>query len=124
MIITGAFLAEAAAVEDNKLNVRGGVLASTQVGRDRVARVTVVVLTQSEEGDKAPKVQIEVFKPSGELHSTRAGAIPKGTLGGENGFAIFSCEILAETNGRYAIVVTCDNSSVSMPLKVRPGHVH
>jgi hypothetical protein len=120
MIITGAFLAEAAAVVDNKLDVRGGVLVSCQVRRDRIARVTVVVLTQPEAGDKAPKLKIEVFKPSGETHSSQIGEIPKATLGTENGFAFFPCEIHAETDGRYMLVVTSGSSSVSLPLRVHP----
>ena len=124
MIVTGAFLAEAAAVEDNKLNVRGGVLASCQVGPDRIARVTVVVLTQPEADDKAPKLKIEILKPSGDSHSSLSGDIPEATLGGENGFALFPCEIHAETYGRYVLVVTSGGSSVSLPLRVHPGGLH
>jgi len=122
--ITGAFLAEAAAVVDNKLNVRGGGLAGCQVGPDRIVRVTVVVLTQPEAFDKAPKLKIEIVKPSGDPHSSRIGDVPKATLGGENGFAFFPCEIHAETNGRYVLVVTSGSSSVSLPLRVQPGGLH
>ena len=121
VILIGAFLAEAAAVVNNGLNVRGGVLASYQVGPDRIARVTVVVLTQPEAGDKAPKLKIEIVKPSGDSLSSLIGDIPKATLGGDNGFAFFPCEIHAETNGRYLVVVTSGSSSISLPLRVEQG---
>ncbi|BBX62864.1 hypothetical protein MSAS_20380 [Mycobacterium saskatchewanense] len=39
MIVTGALLAEAASVVDNKLNVTGGVVSRFVIGPDRVARL-------------------------------------------------------------------------------------
>jgi hypothetical protein len=118
VIVTGAFLAESAAVVDSKLDVRGGVLSSYQVGPDRLAKVALVVLTQAQAFDKDVRVNIEVVKPSGEIQTVQA-AIPKVTLEAENGFAFFPIGIVAETDGRYVLVVTCGGSSVSLTLKVR-----
>lgn len=118
MIVTGAFLAEAAATVDNKLNVRGGVLDSCRVGPDRVAKVTLVVLTQAEAGDKAPKLNIEIVKPSGDSQTVEID-IPKATLGGEIGFAFFPIGIPVETDGRYLLSVTSRGGFVSLPLRVQ-----
>ena len=42
-VIIGAFVAEAAAVVDNKLSVSGGVLSGFMVGPDRQGRFVLVV---------------------------------------------------------------------------------
>jgi hypothetical protein len=47
-VITGAFLAEAASVVDNKLAASGGVFSGFRVGSARVAEFVLVVLTQAE----------------------------------------------------------------------------
>jgi hypothetical protein len=115
--LTGAFLAQAATVVDNKLDVRGGVLASCRIGPDRIARLTLVVLTHGQAGDKAPKLEVKLVKPSGDSQSLQ-GEIPQGALGGEIGFAVFPLGIQAETNGRYVLEVTSGDSSISLPLTV------
>jgi len=117
VIVTGAFLAESAAVVDNKLDVKGGVLSSYRVGPDRIAKLNLVVLTQAQAFDKDVRLNIEVVKPSGEIQAVQA-AIPDVTLKGENGFAFFPVGLIAETDGRYVLVVTCGGSSVSITLKV------
>jgi hypothetical protein len=116
-MITGAFLAEAAAAEDNKLNVRGGVLSSYRVGHDRIVNVTLVVLTQAEAGDSDVKLNIENVNPNGELQVVQA-AIPDAALKSQNGFAIFPLTIKAEANGRYVLILTCGGSSTSLLLTV------
>jgi hypothetical protein len=108
VILTGAFLAQAATVVDNKLDVRGGVLASCQIGP---------VLTHGQAGDKAPKLEVKLVKPSGDSQSLQ-GEIPQGAIGGEIGFAVFPLGIQAETNGRYVLEVTSGDSSISLPLTV------
>jgi hypothetical protein len=45
-MVRGAFLAEAAATVDNKLNVQGGVLSKYTVGPDRLARFVLAALTR------------------------------------------------------------------------------
>lgn len=66
MIITGAFLAEAAAEVDNKLHVWGGVLSEYMVDADRVARFVLVILTQAETGNTDRGVDIEISPPTGD----------------------------------------------------------
>jgi len=117
VIITGAFLAEAASSEHNKLNVRGGVLSSYQVGPDRIANVTLVVLTQAEAGDKAVRLNIEAIKPNGDTQVLQV-AIPEVSMKSQNGFAFFPMAIGAETNGRYALILTCGSSTHSLNLTV------
>lgn len=117
MIITGAFLAEAAAVVDNKLDVRGGVLSSYRVGQDRMANVTLVVLTQAEAGDQDVRLNIETVRPDGDLQAAQV-VIPDVALKGQNGFAIFPLAIKAEADGRYVLILTCGGSSVSLMLSV------
>ena len=63
-MITGAFLAEAASVVDNKLSVSGGVLSSFGVEADRQARFVLVVLTQSETDSPAEHVEVEIRPPT------------------------------------------------------------
>lgn len=48
--ISGAFLAEKTSAVDNKLDVQGGVITNYKVGRDRVAKFDIVVLTQGDTG--------------------------------------------------------------------------
>jgi len=133
--VTGAFLAEAAEVVDNKLNVQGGVLASCPVGPDRIANVTLVVLTQAEAGTtraalfggssvttppggKPPKLNIELLKPSGHYQALQID-IPEAALGGDNGFAYFPMVIPAETDGRYMLIVSSGGPSVCLSLRVQ-----
>ena len=117
VIVTGAFFAESAAVVDNKLDVRGGVLSSFRVGPDRLVKVDLVVLTQAQASDKDVRLNVELVKPSGEIQIVEA-AIPDITLKGDNGFAFFPLGLTAETDGRYVLVVTCGGSSVSLTLNV------
>ncbi len=63
-MITGAFLAEAASVVDNKLNVTGGVLSRYAVGPDREANFVLVVLTQAETDSPIRRVEVEIRSPS------------------------------------------------------------
>jgi hypothetical protein len=118
VIVTGALLAEAAASVDNKLHVWGGVLDECEVGADRIAQVTLVVLTQAESGDQTAHVTVEAFRPSGDS-LVMTFDVPEGTLGGENGFAYYRLGIQAETDGRYVLVVSSGGGSVSLPLEVR-----
>ena len=63
--MTGAFLAEAAATVDNKLNVQGGVLSRYTVGPDRWAQFMLVVLTRADgEDSDARRVTVEIRPPT------------------------------------------------------------
>ena len=122
MKITGAFLADDATTVDGKLNVRGGVVSSAQVGLNRVATVTLVVITQAGPSDTAPKIGIHLINPSGDSQAIEVD-VPTASLSGEIGFAYWPLWIPVEIDGRYVVVAACDDSSVSIPLLVRGSAV-
>lgn len=70
LILTGAFLADAAAAVDNKLNVSGGVLSRFAVGPDRLTRFVLVVLTQSNPGRTGRQLTVEA-RPPADAEATR-----------------------------------------------------
>jgi hypothetical protein len=122
VIVTGALLADRAASVDNKLHVWGGVLDGCQVGADRVARFVLVVLTQTEATDRhpgvrQPKLDVEIFPPSGEPQTLHLD-IPEATFAGENGFATFYLGIPAPIDGRYVLLVTVGSHNISLPFTV------
>src|SRR5215211_2650367 len=116
MIVTGAFLAEAAATVDNKLHVWGGVLETVDVGPDRFARLVLVVLTQAESPDPGRELVLEVIPPSGDDRLQIPFELPEAVLGGEIGFAFFPIEMGLPSNGRYVFLVTGGGATISLPL--------
>jgi len=117
-VITGAFLAEAASVVDNKLNVSGGVLSRFMVGPDRMAQFVLVVLTQAETDSPHRRVDIEIRPPTDDEPLNVAYELPEAAAGGEIGFAFFGIEVRLPVNGRWVIVVTCGPGVISLPLQV------
>lgn len=117
-MITGAFLAEAAAVVNNKLDVSGGVLSRYRVGPDRVARVVLVVLTQTETDGPVRRVEVEIRSPADGDPQQVVYDLPLAAAGGEIGFAFFNVEVSLPTDGRWVFVVTCGPGVVSLPLHV------
>lgn len=117
MIVTGALLAESASAVDNKLNITGGVADTYRVGSGRVAQVTLVVLTQAEPFDKAPKVDVKITDPSGNVQANQFD-MPESSLGGEIGFVYFPLRIPVPVDGRYLISVSSRGGFVSLPLKI------
>lgn len=118
MIVTGAFLAEAAAVVDNKLSVSGGVLSRYVVGPDRWAAFLLVVLTQSEAGDSEHRVDVEIWPPTGDEPLRAAYEMPEQATVGEIGFAFFPVEVTLPDDGRWVIVVAGGPGVISLPLMV------
>ena len=118
MEVTGAFLAEEASVVDGKLNIRGAGFLYPYVGPDRVARVTLVVITRVLQSDTAPKIGIQLIYPSGDSQAVEV-EVPAESLFNEIGFAYWPLWLPVEIDGRYVLVVTCDDSSVSIPMSVR-----
>ena len=121
MIVTGAFLAEAAATVDNKLNVQGGVLSKYTVGPDRAARFVLVVLTQAEadaeSGDR--RLDVELMPPKlDEVPQYRRFEVPEVAIGTFPGFAFFEIDINLPFDGRWVIVVTGGTGAISLPLLV------
>jgi hypothetical protein len=118
VIVTGAFLAEAASVVDNKLSVTGGVLSRFTVGPDRSARFLLVVLTQSETSDPDHRVDVEIWPPTGDEPLRVAYVMPEEATVGEIGFAFFPVEVTLPVDGRWVIVVTGGPGVISLPLVV------
>jgi hypothetical protein len=118
VILTGAFLAEQAATVDNKLNVSGGVLARFTVGPDRLARVVLVVLTQTDPDSQDRRVEIEIRPPVEEDSLYRRFEVPEASVGEFPGFAFFDIEANLPFDGRWIIVVTGGSGAVSLPLVV------
>ncbi len=118
-MITGAFLAEAAAVADNKLTVTGGVLSGFAVGPDRQVRFVLVVLTQSETDGAAQRVEVEIRPPTDDDPLVIGYQLPEAAASGEIGFAFFNVEVRLPVNGRWVFVVTGGAGTFSLPLEVQ-----
>ena len=118
MIITGAFLAEAAATVDNKLNLQGGVLSRFAVGPDRLARFVLVVLTRPDGNDSDRRVDIEIRPPTLDAPQYKWFEAPEAAVGEFPGFAFFEIDARLPADGRWVIDVTCGDSAVSLPLVV------
>ena len=118
MIVTGAFLAEAAATVDNKLNVQGGVLSRFTVGPDRFARFVLVVLTRPDDNDSDRRVDIEIRPPTLDAPQYKWFEAPEAAVGEFPGFAFFEIDARLPVDGRWVIDVTSGDSAVSLPLVV------
>ena len=117
-MITGAFLAEAASVVDNKLNVSGGVLSRFMVGPDREAHFVLVVLTQTEPESPVRLVEVEIVPPTDGESLVIECELPDAAVGGEIGFAFFDVEVRLPVNGRWVFMVTGGTGTFSLPLMV------
>jgi hypothetical protein len=117
-VITGAFLAEAASVVENKLNVSGGVLSGFGLGPDRQAKFVLVVLTQAETDSPVRRVEVEIVPPTDDDPLVIEYELPEAAAGGEIGFAFFNVEVRLPSNGRWVFVVTCGPGVFSLPLQV------
>lgn len=118
MKVTGAFLAEAAATIDNKLNVQGGVLSKFTVGPDRSARFVIVVLTLPAGEDSDRRVDVEIKSPGDDAPQYKWFEAPEAAVGEFPGFAFFEIDARLPVDGRWVIDVTCGDSAVSLPLVV------
>jgi hypothetical protein len=118
VVITGAFLAEAASVVDNKLAVSGGVLSGFMVGPDRLAQFVLVVLTQAETDSPVGVVEVQIRPPTDDEPLTIAFELPEEAARGEIGFAYFNIEVMLPVNGRWVLVVTGGPGLISLPLEV------
>ncbi|ORB84665.1 hypothetical protein B1987_13640 [Mycobacterium kansasii] len=120
-MIVGAFLAEAAAAEDNKLNVSGGVLFRYALDADRLAQFLLVVLTQTETGNPDRRVDVEIWPPTDGEPLHLPFELPEAATAAEVGFAIFAIEVTLPVDGRWVIVVTGGAGAISLPLLVSGG---
>lgn len=118
MIVTGAFLAEAAATVDNKLNVQGGVLSKYTVGPDRWAQFVLVVLTRADSDDSDPRVVVEIRPPTLEEPLEQTFMVPEASIGEFPGFAFFDIAVNLPTDGRWVVTVNGGSDVISLPLLV------
>jgi hypothetical protein len=118
VIVTGAFLAEAASVVDNKLTVAGGVLSKYLVGPDRSAEFVLVVLIQTETDAPDRRVDVEIRPPTGDDPLHLQYEVPEAAVTAEIGFAFFPVAARLPFDGRWVIVVTGGPGTVSLPLVV------
>jgi hypothetical protein len=118
MRLSGAFLAEAAAAVDNKLNVQGGVLARCVVGPDRLTRFILVVLTLPDDDDSNRRVDVELTPPTPDPPIRMSFEVPDATLSEFPGFAFFGIDVALPSDGRWMIDVTSGGEGVSIPLVV------
>lgn len=118
MIVGGAFLAEAAATVDNKLNVQGGVLSRYTVGPDRLARFVLVVLTRPDAEDSDRRVDVEIRPPTLDDPISEWFEAPEAAVGEFPGFAFFGIDVALPCDGRWVIDVTSGGEGVSLPLVV------
>jgi hypothetical protein len=117
-MLSGAFLAEAAATVDNKLNVQGGVISRFAVGPDRLARFMLVVLTQPDDDASDRRVDVEITPPTLDAPIRTSFEAPEATLGEFPGFAYFGIDVMLPSDGRWVIDVTSGGAGVSLPLVV------
>lgn len=119
MIVTGAFLAEAAATVDNKLNVQGGVLSKFTVGPDRLARLVLVVLTKADSEDSDRRIDVEIRPPTLDAAPLyKWFEAPEAAVGEFPGFAFFEIDARLPFDGRWVIDVTSGGAGISLPLVV------
>ena len=118
MMVTGAFLAEAAATVDNKLNVQGGVLSKFTVAPDRLAQFMLLVLTQPDDDDSDRRVDVEIRPPTLDAPICKSFEAPEAALGDFPGFAFFEIDVRLPFDGRWVIDVTSGGAGISLPLVV------
>jgi hypothetical protein len=117
-MVTGAFLAEAAATVDNKLNVQGGVLSKYTVGPDRWAQFVLVVLTRADSDDSDQSVVVEIRPPTLDEPLERTFMVPEASIGEFPGFAFFDISVNLPDDGRWVITVNGGADVISLPLVV------
>jgi hypothetical protein len=119
VILTGAFLAEAAAAVDNKLNVQGGVLSRFAVSPDRFVRFVLVVLTQAEtDSSDDRRVEVEMRPPNDDEPQRMEFEVPAVSVAEFPGFAFFEIQVSLPVDGRWVLVVTGSTGAISLPILV------
>jgi hypothetical protein len=118
MTVTWAFLAEAAATVDNKLNVSGGVLSRYTVGPDRLARFVLVVMTEADAENPERRVDVEFRPPTFDEPVRRQFEVPEAAIGKLPGFAFFDVDVSLPVDGRWLILVSGGAGTISIPLVI------
>ncbi|MFW3112659.1 hypothetical protein MHAE_02700 [Mycobacterium haemophilum DSM 44634] len=116
--VAWAFLAEAAATVDNKLNLSGGVLSRFAVGPDRLARFVLVVLTEPDADGSDRQVDVEIRPPTFDEPVRKRFQVPAAAIGKFPGFAFFDIDVILPVDGRWVILVSGGAGTISIPLVV------
>ena len=117
-MVTGAFLAEAASVVDNKLNVSGGVLSRVAVGPDRSAQLVLVVLTEAQTGNSDNRVRVEIRPPTDDQPVRMEFEVPEASIAEFPGFAFFDIAMALPVDGLWMLEVSGGMGAISLPLLV------
>lgn len=119
MIVTGAFLAEAVAVVDNKMHVWGGVVDKFTRPRGLRPRASLVVLTQASNEEAPEFISVNFIGPNGSIGETNF-QVPEVTKTGTNiGWFWYPIEIPADDDGHYVLVVA-ETLSVALDVTTDP----
>jgi hypothetical protein len=121
VIVTGAFLAEAAAAVDNKLHVWGGVVSHVGLGPERAVRPVLVALTQAEEDNSDRAIEVDIQPPDGQETLHFSLEVPEATANNEVGFTYWPLPLELPFDGRWVFnLSTAEGPEVSFPLIVSP----
>jgi len=121
VIVTGAFLAEAAAAVDNKLHVWGGVISHCGLGPERTVRLVLVALTQAENDNTDRTIDVDIQPPNGEETLHISLEVPEATANNVIGFSYWPLPLRLPFDGRWVFVLTAAGGpTVSFPLIVSP----
>jgi hypothetical protein len=119
VIVSGAFLAEAAAAVDNKLHVWGGVISHCGLGPERLVRPFLVALTQAETDNTDRTIDVDIQPPNGEETLHFSLEVPEATANNTIGFSYWPLPLRLPFDGRWLFVLTAaGGSSVAFPLIV------
>jgi hypothetical protein len=119
VIVSGAFLAEAATAVDNKLHVWGGVISHCGLGPERTVQLVLVALTQAETDNAERTIDVDIRPPNDEETLHIALEVPEATANAEIGFTYWPLPLHLPFDGRWLFVLTAaGGSAVSFPLVV------
>lgn len=119
VIVTGAFLAEAAAAVDNKLHVWGGVISHCGLGPERMVQVVLVALTQAETDNTDRTIDVDIRPPNGEDSLHISLEVPEATANADIGFSYWPLPLHLPFDGRWVFALTAAGGpEVSFPLVV------
>jgi hypothetical protein len=119
VIVTGAFLAEAAAAVDGKLHVWGGVISHCGLGPERRVQFVLVVLTQADAENPDRTIDVDIRPPNGKESLHFSLEVPEATANNEIGFTYWPLPLELPFNGRWDFVLTtAGGQEASFPLIV------
>jgi hypothetical protein len=120
VIVTGAFLAEAATAANNKLHVWGGVISHVGLGPERALLPVLVALTQSEiDNNDDRSIEVEVRPPDGQESWHISLEVPEATANNDIGFTYWQLPLELPFDGRWTFILrTAHGPDMSFPLIV------